>query len=40
MVTIEFGEADFAVAILTVNSERLMPSETTNFEFAHSFAHA
>ena len=40
MVTIEFGEADFAVAILTVNSERLMASETTNFEFAHSFAHA
>ncbi|HSZ27158.1 MAG TPA: hypothetical protein VK768_03135 [Chthoniobacterales bacterium] len=40
MIIIEFGQADFAVAILTVNSERLMPPETTIFEFAHSFAHA
>jgi hypothetical protein len=35
----EFGQADFAVTILTIDAERLVPPETTNFKFAHSFTH-
>jgi len=39
VIIYEFGDADFAVAILTIDTERLMPPETTNFEFVHSCGH-
>lgn len=39
VIIYEFGDADFAVAILTIDPERLMPTETTNFKFVHSCAH-